>query len=313
VAKRRKTKRRKKLFSPSSGSSKKRTRRKARQFEFNLMSILKVLGTVIAFSGIAVGFVFMALYVRNNKPVSEKTGLLELVKAPVWINEELSEKIYTAATASGEDLKLDEDAARSVQQNIEYGVAWVDNVRVQVTSERFLISARWRKPLALVKMGLSKCYVDSELVVLDYVPMSKLPIVQITGAPLNTELPQPGQIWNSSDITAAVAILDKLDRRDNLNNSQRPLLYEIGRIDVSNYGGRENSRASHIILYTTDNIEILWGAELGAWQRHLEATDEEKIAKLYSYYTEYGTLLGGVKYINLCDPRDNIPLPIDKY
>ena len=46
---------------------------------------------------------------------------------------------------------------------------------------------------------------------------------------------------------------------------------------------------------------------------YLEATDEDKLAKLYGYYEEFGTLLKGAKYINLRDPRDKIPLPIDKY
>ncbi|GAJ08013.1 unnamed protein product, partial [marine sediment metagenome] len=68
----------------------------------------------------------------------------------------------------------------------------------------------------------------------------------------------------------------------------------------------------HIVLYTTDDTEVIWGAELGKWQQHLEATDAEKLAKLYAYYEEYGSLLGDVKYINLRDPQDRIPLPIDK-
>jgi hypothetical protein len=82
---------------------------------------------------------------------------------------------------------------------------------------------------------------------------------------------------------------------------------------AANYNGRKNDRRPHIILYAKDNTEITWGAELGKWQRHLESTDEQKLAKLYGYYKEYGTLSGRAKYINLRDPRDKIPLPIDRY
>jgi hypothetical protein len=49
------------------------------------------------------------------------------------------------------------------------------------------------------------------------------------------------------------------------------------------------------------------------WHRHFEAKDEDKLAILYGFYKENGTLLNIVKYINLRDPQDNIPLPIDKY
>jgi len=94
---------------------------------------------------------------------------------------------------------------------------------------------------------------------------------------------------------------------------EKPLLNEIDSIDMSNFNGRQHNSQPHIILYTKDNTEIIWGAEFGTWQRHLEATDGEKLAKLYGYYKEYGSLSGGAKYINLRDPQNDVPLPIDKY
>ena len=100
---------------------------------------------------------------------------------------------------------------------------------------------------------------------------------------------------------------------DKLTTPDKPLLYEIDSIDVSNFNGRENRQFPHIVLYAKDKTEIIWGAEIGNWARHFEAKDEEKLAKLYSYYKEHGSLLEGVKYINLRDPQDDIPLPIDKY
>ena len=96
------------------------------------------------------------------------------------------------------------------------------------------------------------------------------------------------------------------------NLTDKPLLFEIDSIDVSNFNGRSGS-GPHIVLYAKDNTKIMWGAELGAWSRYLESTDEEKLNKLYSHYKEYGSLLNNVKYINLCEPRGNIPRPVDKY
>ena len=183
---------------------------------------------------------------------------------------------------------------------------------MQLTHDRLLIKARWRKPLALVKSGIQSFYVDDELVVLDFVPMPNLPIVRISGLS-TTDIPPPGKAWQKDDLSAAVAILARLDRMDKLVTPDSPLLYEISHLDVTNFNGRQNSRLPHIILYTKDGTEIIWGAEIGAWQRHLEATDEEKLAKLYGHYKKYGSLLNNVKYINLRNPQDNVPLPIDKY
>lgn len=306
VAKKRKTKSKTKRISFRLGIPKRKTQPKT-AYGPSLMGIAKVLVAVCALAGAGTGFVFLDKYVKKAVPVSEKIGSLELVDVPVWVNDPLKEKIYVAASGYGEDLKLDEDAARSVQQSIETLVAWLGEVKVQTTHDRFLIEGRWRKPVALVKFGLNKFYVDAELVVLDFVPMPNLPIVSIKGVSVVTKLPSPGEVWRRDDVAAAVAILAQLGRMDKLVTPDKPLLYEIDSIDVSNFNGRQNSRFPHIVLYTTDNTEIIWGAEVGSWQRHLEETDEDKLAKLYAYYKEFGSLSGDAKYINLPRTTANNP------
>lgn len=269
---------------------------------------MKVSAVVCVFVAAGVLFYFAERYVKSAKPA--ETGPLELVNAPEWVSGELKAKILAAA--GGKTFRLDEEAAQVVAENLA-SVAWLNEVKVQTKHERLLIEAGWRKPLALVKLGLQSFYVDAELVVLDFVPIPNLPIVKIKGLSVTTRVPPPGEVWQSDDLAAAVTILTKLDQMDKSVTPDKPLLYEIDRIDISNFNGRENSRFPHIILYTKDNTEIIWGAEFGTWQRYLEAKDEEKLAKLYGYYKEYGSLSGGVKYINLRDPQDNISQPIDKY
>ncbi len=277
----------------------------------SLAGILKVLLLVCIVAAVGIGLVLLDKYIKSTS-TSQSSLILELADVPAWVNEPLKEKVYAAATAAGANLKLDEKAAKSVQQNIESRVAWLKEVEVQAISNRLLIKAKWRKPLALVKQGLHSFYIDNELVMLDFVPMTNLPIVKIQGLSVVTKLPRLGQIWQKDDLTAAVAVLDRLDRMDKLVVSHKPLLYEIDSIDISNFNGRENSRLPHIILYTKNDTEIIWGAEIDNWQQFLEAKDEEKLAKLYSYYKEYGTL-NNAKYINLRDPQQTIPTPIDKY
>ncbi len=246
-------------------------------------------------------------YVKSTKPAA--TGYLELVSLPEWVSDGLKVKIYDAA--GGVTFRLDEKTAQVVAENLA-SVVWLDEVVVRTAHERLLIEAKWRKPLALVKTGLQSFYVDTEMIVLDFVPMPNLPIVKIKGLSA-TGAPQLGEVWRSDDLAAAITILTKLDHMDKSVTPDRPLLYEIDRIDVSNFNGRRNKRLAHIVLYAKDDTEIIWGAEFGRWQRYLETTDEEKLAKLYAYYKEYGSLLGRVKYINLRDPQDNILQPVDKY
>jgi len=273
-----------------------------------------VILVICALGATGVGFVYLIRYVKETVPVAERPVPLKLAGVPGWVNEELERKIYTAAIADGEDLRVDEDAAESVQKNIESLVVWLADVKVQVAHDIIEIEGRWRKPLAMVKTGLREpYYVDAEMVVLDFVAMPNLPIVKVKGLSRGLRAPFAGEVSRENDLAAAVEILALLDQRDRIDTSVRPLLYEIESIDMSNFNGRQNSRAPHIILYAKDRTEIIWGAEMGSWQRHLEVPDEEKVARLYGHYKEYGSLQNNVKYINLCEPQERIPLPVDKY
>jgi len=277
----------------------------------SLTGTLTVLAVVCVFAALGTGIIFLDKYVRKTTPLRE-TIAIELVGVPYWVNDQLKELVYTAIDDSSVS-KLDENTAVLAQQNIVQRIAWLADVRVQTTHNGLRIAGRWRKPLAVVKSGLRKSCLDDEMVVLDFVPSLNLPIVEVKGLLPMTKIPQPGEVWQRDDLAAAVAVISRLDRMDELTTPDKPLLCEVNSIDVSNFNGRKNTSQPHIVLHTKDGTEVIWGAELGAWAQHLEATDEDKLAKLYGYYKEYGSLMGRAKYINLRDPQDKIPLPIDKY
>ena len=268
---------------------------------------------VCVLGGTAIGLLYLDRYRKETTPPMEGQVVLELVDVPAWVNSELKQKALDAAIVDLEDLRIDENAAGLVQQNIDRRFAWLDNVKVQTTHNALLIEGRWRKPVGLIKPGRRSFYVDAEQVVLDFVEMPGIPIVEITGLSAARNIPPLGEVCQGDDLAAAITLLDRLERRDRIETTQKPLLSEISRLDVSNFDGRKNRKLPHIILYAKDDTKIMWGAKIGEWQRHLESTDEQKIAKLYGYYKEYGTLSGEVKFINLCDPQDDIPQPIDKY
>lgn len=275
------------------------------------MPILKSMAVVCVLAAVPLGILYWDTLIKPAAADPNNPVPLELSNEPTWVNQELEQKLYRAANADGRGLTLDESAAKRVQQNIETIFAWLGDVRVRTMHDRLSIEGRWRKPLVLVKSGLDSFYVDRELVVLDLVPVPKLNIVKVKGLAAAPARPVPGLPWHQEDLAAAVELIELLNKWDAEKTPHKPLLKEIASIDVDNYNGRKNSRLPHIVLYTTDDTEIKWGAELGKWQRHLEATDAEKLAKLYAYYEELGSLLGDVKYINLSDPQNRISLPID--
>jgi hypothetical protein len=313
AARRKRTKSKTQRISFKAGTSKKKKTKHRLRLVTSLISSFKISFMVCILGGTAIGLIYLDKYRKETTPPLEAEALLELADFPTWVNSELQEKVLQAARGDGQNLRIDENAAALVHQNIDRQIAWLDDVKVQTTHNALRIEGRWRKPVGLIKSGRRSFYVDAEQVVLDFMEMPSLTIVEITGLPPTGKIPPLGEIWGGNDLAEAIKLLELLERRDRIETSQKPLLTEIARLDVSNFEGRKNSKNPHIVLYTKDDTKIIWGAEINKWQRHLESTDEQKIAKLYSYYKEYGTLSGEAQYINLCDPQDDIPQPIDKY
>lgn len=280
----------------------------------NVTGYVKASLFVCAFGLVLAGFVFLDGYVKTQTTGSSGNRTIELVgDVPNWVSEEIKNRIYAAATAEANNSSNDDEKiAASAQSNIAKLVPWLADAKVQTTHKSILITGRWRKPLLLVTAEKNKFFIDGELVVLDYSPIGNLPVINITGLELSRIPPTPGQVWQGDDLAAGMAVLNRLSRMDIAVSPDKPLLRQIDRIDVANYEGRKNKREPHISLYTKDGTQVIWGAELGTWQRHLESPDDDKLAKLYTYYQQYGTL-SGVKYINLRDPQQKIYLPVDKY
>ena len=157
-----------------------------------LVCILKVSVVICVLAGIGSGLLSLERRLERASAVSELTATAKLVNPPEWLNEALKEEVCSALTAFGEDLRPDEYAAESVQQNIESLISWVYDVKVRTTNDSLLIEAKWRKPLALVKAGFESFYLDAEMVVLDFVPMPHLPIVKVKVFSLVAEVPPAG-------------------------------------------------------------------------------------------------------------------------
>jgi hypothetical protein len=278
-----------------------------------VIGLLKGLFFIFFVVSVVAGFAYLDGYVQKQTITpSTQPRTIELTNPmPSWVSDEIKNRVYAAASTATAGQNQDDALARTIQQNVRRLVPWLDDIRVQTTYTKILISGQWRKPLAVVTASKAKYYLDTDLIVLDYIPITNLSIVTVDGLEFDKP-PALGQVWRGDDLAAALAVLSRLEKMDSAVTPNKPLLREIDKIDVSNFDGRKNKREPHITLLTKEGTEIIWGAEIGAWQRHLESPDDDKLAKLYTYYQQAGTL-SSVKYINLRDPRQTIRLPIDKY
>ncbi len=284
-----------------------RTKKEAEARKQTLTTAVKVAAVMLVLVAAGAFLRYAEGYVSSARPTEE--GRLVLVGVPGWVNWDLKARVVAAA--GGDRFPIGEETAEVVARNLAR-MSWLDEIEVRVTHDAVRVGARWRKPVALIERGPSKFYVDADLVVLDYMPMAHLPIVEVKNVSLGLP-PSAGAVFDRDDLAAAVKLIVLLNRMDAEVAPKNPLLDQIAGVDVANYKGRRNHRAPHIVLHSKDGTLIYWGAEIGEWSRHLEAKDEQKLAKLYTYYKEFGSLSAGVKYINLYDPQDKVPLPTDRY
>lgn len=282
--------------------------RRSPAHSWNWILTLKVVAVILFLAASCAFLRYAEGYVIAGSPTPE--GSLILVGVPDWAHYDLKARV--AAVAGGTRFPLTDETASVLARNLA-PMAWLDDVRMRVMHDSIRLHARWRKPVALIDVEEdgSQIYVDEDLVVLDYLPMEHLPIVEITGVDLHL-VPLPGETFDQGDLSAAVDLIELLQTVDAEYAPENPLLEHVASIDVSNFKGRRN-RGPHIIIRSKDDTQIIWGAEIGEWAKYLEATDQEKLGKLYAYYKQYGSLSAGVKYINLRDPQEKVPLPIDKY
>ena len=265
---------------------------------------LAIFAIVLVLAGIAVGFLYMEGYVQKTSPARIVSGPLKLLDRPEWFNTELMNKVESVL--GGSRITLDEGAAEQVTKKLET-IAWLYDVRAQTKKDCVEVTAGYRKPIAMVEKSSKKYYVDKDMVVLDYVPVSELSIVRVKGFAAR-KIPRVGTIWIDGDITAGVKLLKFFGGMDELSTPDAPLLNEIANINVSNYSGKKDSKKPHLVLYALDNTAIYWGAELGRAAAYLEAPEEEKMASLYGHYKEFGTVQG-IKRIDLRPPQRSIPRP----
>ncbi|MBE0537011.1 MAG: hypothetical protein IH624_15210 [Phycisphaerae bacterium] len=310
--------------SPPTRKKSKRARKPTRADTIaSLKKAAAVAAVVCGMGGVAVGFRYMDRYVHAVAPVTQQAGALELISPPRWINTELQAKI--AAVAGGYHFPLGDDTAGAIAARLQH-LPWLYNIRIRTTESTVHVHADYRKPSALVKSG-GKTYLlamvrpdDSiyaaewpRVVLLDYLELGTLPILEIKGFSAKG-MPPVGGSWDAPEVTTAVELINVLARMDEISCREKPLLEELAAIDVFNFDGRKNKSDSHVILYAKDGTEIRWGAAYGKSRLYFEATEQEKLATLYTFYKEHNNTIQCIKsqicqYVELRNPQKFFPRP----
>lgn len=315
--------------------SKKKKKRSKRNDSVSFVTGLKVslsilfLTTLVA--GGAIGLIYMDRYVNFDRYVDSAgtpqppDGSLKLINPPIWLNQEWVDTLIAAA--GGKRFPLNQTSAEEVGGLLK-NLSWLENVQVQTTPEYLTVKADYRRPVGWVlSRRKQKVYVDIDMTVLDYIPVTTIPVVEIKGM-ASSKVPEPGQRWLADDAAAGVELLNWLYTMDlhfqhkkaGTGNDTasllvektpgKPLLDEIESVDVSNFAARKSRSASNLVLTVTDGTRVYWGAAWGQASVYFEADEKDKLARLYQFFMDHhNTLTGTAKYIELRWPQNSIPRP----
>jgi len=223
---------------------------------------------------------------------------LELVDLPDWLEREehrhIVESVIAAAGLSAGDAYLDADLVGRVGRRMARS-GWIRRVVGVEKCYGCLIRARceFRKPLAWVMHG-DYCYlIDGDGVRLpgrySHGQVKGAGLVQIAG--VDGGPPGAGERWVGEDLQAGVKLAVLLDGC--------AFRGQVRGVLVHNYGGRENSRESHIELATDRaGSRIRWGRAPGC-EVGIEPSAREKIALLQGLYRRYRRIDMGRSYVDV--------------
>lgn len=279
------------------------------------------IGLPLIAAGLAVGFIYMEKYVSARDEQNPRYGTVIFENIPQWA---LTQPVRDAfkETLGQSQFQLNRTSARLVAERLNK-LYWLYNIQARTDDDNIYVRASCRTPRAIIKTAKGQFYLavpapddplgasgaENVLVVLDYLPLPKLGLLEITGADTRS-FPSPGKSWLADDASAAVALIKALEKMDSQLCPEKPLLNEAASVSVANFAGRKHRTEPHIIIRLKDDTEVFWGAAFGQAGSVLEAGETEKLASLYTFYKEHNnTLLGQSKYIELRTPRTGIPRP----
>jgi hypothetical protein len=284
------------FFSKSKKTTRSRSKKQKTFWTPGVRIAVGIIVSTLLVAAAAVGFIYMDRYVKTSRPAEKTVGPLAYA-LPAWVNQQWKDSIYDVI---GEGpFALDETSARTIAQKLET-ISWLSGVTAQVLPEYIKIDAEYHRPVGIVDLGRAKYYLDKQMTVMDYIPVTAFTTPEIKGIGSPRSIPVPGTQWAAEDVAAAVQLLDMLYKMDDHFELEKPLLDEIESIDVSNFAARKTNAEPHITLTVTDGTKIFWGAAWGQASRYLEQDELNKLTDLYQHFMDHNnTLQGSAKYIEL--------------
>jgi hypothetical protein len=274
------------------------------------------LTAAILFIGLAgVGLRLDKGYVEHKIVFSKQPPKVVLKNRPVWMSDFLAEQIVKSAQPNGTHSAFDHqllvDTADLLKAN-----PWIRDVRqvrrvyVAKPGDTIEVDCDYRAPVALVHWKDYFWMVDGEGIKLPEAfnandvrriecgSDGKMNIRVIEGVRLPP--PESGAKWDGADLQAGLALVKLL--------FGKPYTEEIEKVDVTNFGGRRDSKASQLLLWTKYGTNIRWGRPLAAGDDFfVEVSPQRKLEYLEAIWKDKGRVDGNYQWVDVRFDAVTIP------
>lgn len=240
-----------------------------------------------------------------------------LKNRPAWTSDFLATQIVRSVRPRGGTSATDKAVLEETYATLKAN-PWVDGVKHvrrafdQSPGDTIEIDCDFRVPVAVVKWGLYYWLVDANgvklpdqytadlvpKVVLDDNGRTQMRIIE----GVKTPPPESGDKWVGDEVRAGIE-LARLIYAEKFAD-------EIIKIDVTNFGGRVDTREAQVVLITRWDTQIRWGRPANATDYIIEAPTATKLANLRAVRETYGRVDAKQPWIDVRFDQPTYPVAV---
>ena len=280
--------------------------------------VAQLLLVIILLGSATFGLQQLKQYVERNIAISSDPLIVVIKDRPEWMSDNVVQEIANVARPKGAHSAFDRQMLQDTRTALEADpwIAHVNEVRRAYTNQpgdTLELDCDFRVPAAWVHWGQYYWLVDRNACKLpEQYSAAKMPR-EVLGADgrinlhiidgVRTPPPEAGQKWDGADLAAGLEMAEVL--------FDRSFTEEIVKIDVANFGGRENRNASQIALMTRYGTNVLWGRAPSDADAFLEIRPERKLQELKDVYEKFGRVDMRQPWIDVRFEGVRYPTPVE--
>lgn len=261
---------------------------------------------IVLCGAIAFGVAVTKKHVERDVVFQTEPPKVVLKDRPVWMSDFLADQIANSARPLGTHSPFDHDVLVEMAHQLSLN-PWIRTVRAvrrcfgTRPGDTIELDCDYRAPVALVHWKDYFWLVDGmgvklpEQFTADQVPRILLGRDGKMNVRIVEGVRQPpvesGHVWPGADLAAGLDLAKLL--------YAQPYAEEIVKVDVTNFGGRENPRDAQLTLVTRYGTGVKWGRPINAKDFFVEVSTAQKLRDLQLVREQYGRVDAGQPWIDI--------------